>query len=95
MDTNLTKEERQHHWFTNGLHYGYPMCCIKNFLRMNFPHEEGPWIGTGYIACPKCAPEARKNFKKFVAEHITPNRKEPRPFPHDQHNAGLHPEWPE
>jgi hypothetical protein len=85
--------ERQHHWYQNGLLFGYPVCCIEHFVQ-NGKHEEGPWIGTGYIACPKCAPEARKDFRKFVAENITPNRKFHKPFPHDDHNEGLHPKWP-
>jgi hypothetical protein len=91
MDT----EERQDFWYQNGIRYGFPVCCVLHFLQMKLPHEKGPWTGTGYIPCPQCAPHARADFRKFVAEHITPNRKFHKPFPHDEHNEGLHPEWPE
>ncbi len=41
------------------------------------------WTGTGFIPCSMCVPAARADFKRFVAEHITPNRRHPEPFPKD------------
>jgi hypothetical protein len=65
-----------------GRFYGYPECCIEAF-----PCESvrvGPWMGTGFLACPRCAPTAERNFDAWVAEHIATGREASQPFPHGE-----------
>lgn len=45
--------------YLQGIIYGYPKCCIKNFLN-NFDKGgnvdyESVFLGTGYVPCKKCA----------------------------------------
>lgn len=45
-------------WRILGHYFGYPSCCISNFINDNEDPEKrarGPWIGSGYIACHECA----------------------------------------
>jgi hypothetical protein len=76
---------------TLGSYFGFPECCVKEFTanycettRRLYP--EGPWMGTGFIPCPCCAPAALE-FDQFVANHITPNRRCSTPFPNDDDNG--------
>lgn len=76
-----------------GIHYGYPTCCIRAFLhRLSMGeaeleadnaayHDHAPWYGTGYIPCSVCREAAAIDFDKFVAERIAPRRLEGVPFP--------------
>ncbi len=86
------------HWTAMGRLFGYPECCITDFMRrvrgdMTFQEmkEENasfhgkPWGNTGFIPCRTCRPDAEKDFVAFVAERITPNRKYDKPFPEDDY----------
>jgi len=63
-----------------GLYFGYPTCCVDDFIRV---YEEGtalPHAGTGgFVPCPKCQEKAGKD-PKGVAGLIT-NRVCARPYP--------------
>jgi hypothetical protein len=66
-------------WRALGQHYGYPACCIEEFLKDccqvtkdRFPGA--PWLGTGYIPCPCCAEKAISDFDDFVTAVIAPAR---------------------
>lgn len=45
--------------YSNGVHFGYPKCCIAYFIN-TFTHcnrikrPRPSHNGTGYIPCPKC-----------------------------------------
>lgn len=80
-------------WRLFGALYGYPACCIEQFctesqdevLASNAPggrrDDDAPWDGTGFIPCSDCAPAARADFPKFVAERIAPARQCKTTFP--------------
>jgi hypothetical protein len=73
----------------NGEYYGYPACCVAEFCKLGLKsdakrkvHRRGvPWWDTGFLPCASCRPFAMRNFARFVAERIAPNRKHDRPFP--------------
>lgn len=70
--------------------FGYPECCIANFLeRMEifFKNPKDPSIrvsrklhGTGYVPCPLC--NATKSKEELI-ETINKNRKHTKLFPHE------------
>lgn len=77
-----------------GAFFGYPTCCIEEFLPrfktslealMKEQDERSEaaltsWVGTGYIPCAACRPIAEQNFRAFVAERILPRRCTAEPF---------------
>jgi len=82
--------DREADWVEQGMHYGYPACCIVAFVdrcrRRSTPAwvlcVDHPWDGTGFVPCADCRPIAAADFSKFVAENIAPMRSHPHPFPH-------------
>ena len=75
-----------------GRYFGYPACCVAEFkatvsMATKFLYPNGPWLGTGFIPCSRCAPAAL-DFESFVAEHITPNRLCHLPFPQQPTGPG-------
>lgn len=71
-----------------GLHFGYPGCCVRDFVdRSDRPpagQDRGPWIGTGYIPCAAHALTAAADWDGFVRDVITPARACKQPFPHSR-----------
>lgn len=79
------------HLRSNGELFGYPECCIQNFMdNFRVPLEdiavvrltrEHPSVakfleGSGFVPCPSCASKIEeKGFSTFFWEHIAPNRK--------------------
>lgn len=67
-----------------GKHFGFPECCIAEFAK-NFcqttkaRYPRGPWVGSGFIPCARCA-EVALDFAKFLVERIVPNRQCVLPF---------------
>lgn len=65
--------------------FGYPECCIADFLGFVLAHMKGEepkrevrkLNGTGYVPCPTC----NKKTEKELRAVINSNRKEPLPFP--------------
>lgn len=83
----LTKSE----WFRlNGVYYGYPKCCIDNFIAMsgiNFARsartieQNKVHQNNGFIPCPVCA--ANIVAGKNNLQDLIKNRFCPEPFPND------------
>ena len=78
-------------WKALGKHFGYPECCVDEFLattcqatKDQFP--VGPWHGTGFIPCLRCADSAIA-FDQFIATRITPQRRCSTPFPETESDA--------
>lgn len=48
---------QQAHWLEMGQRLGYPVCCIRSFIKMLHLKEQWPnkWAGTGYVPCRLCA----------------------------------------
>jgi hypothetical protein len=66
-------------WQELGTLYGYPQCCINEFL-IEAGNQHGRKLkGTGYVPCRGC----NKKDKKELLEVIRINRKFPLPFPED------------
>lgn len=83
-------------WAVKGFMYGYPQCCIEEFVERGRagkrPHA-GPWDGSGFIPCKAHLKEATADFRAFVEKHITPNRVYDKPFPLDE-GGGESYKWP-
>ncbi len=74
-------------WEAFGLYFGFPACCTQEFMangcadtKRQFPH--GPWLGSGFVPCLKCAPAAQ-DLTRFVADVIQPQRLCSAPFPNE------------
>lgn len=72
--------ERAAAWLHDGQYYGYPSCCVNQFImdccietRKRFP--TGPWVGTGFFPCADHAKMIeRMGMREFVRQIIQPNR---------------------
>lgn len=61
-----------------GRYFGYPECCIKDFMsRDEAPEEKRQLCGSGYIPCPDCN---NKETYQILIE-INRNRVHYEPFP--------------
>lgn len=68
-----------------GEHYGYPPCCIAEFIEYVLNYDNAAvknrgkrqLHGTGYVPCATC----NKKTKKQLLFYIKRNRKEMLPFP--------------
>lgn len=68
-----------------GLQFGYPPCCVGEFVIRNIKNTHGErerrkFHGTGYVLCVKC----NQRSKAELLSYIEANRHFPKPFPeHD------------
>lgn len=80
-----------------GKHYGYPRCCIENFIAMKtLPTSERKelmkWGGyTGFIPCASCSDHVRSLVEDGIPlvdalRSLLWNRKCPKEFPEDEWN---------
>lgn len=81
---NSNKEDIQSiaYWVHMGAYYGYPDCCVNEFVYRILNREKAPkrkFYGTGYIPCKKC----NRKTKAQMLEYITKNRGHKQPFPYD------------
>lgn len=77
------------HFISYGRYFGYPDCCIEDFVKRvkQFkegkvgvrPKEKRKLHGTGYVPCPEC----NKLDKKTLVATIKANRAHDQPFPND------------
>ena len=77
-------------WEAYGIYFGYPRCCVDNFLRnvmIPFWYENknlypsGRLLdGTGFVPCPKCNKE---HTEKSLVALINSKRYCEDPFPED------------
>lgn len=70
-----------------GVYYGFPLCCIHQFVNGELTHRLPEWQGrtlpldgSGFVPCVKCAVE---KTEEQLIEEITRNRLSPIPFPDD------------
>jgi hypothetical protein len=70
-------KEKQEYWTKMGLMYGYPMCCIEEFLIVEIPRPVRKFSGTGYIPCAKC----NEKTEQVMIDEIEKNRTWHKPFP--------------
>jgi hypothetical protein len=81
-EVEITPELREQ-WIFHGLNYGYPPCCVREFISGQWNYAErnkGPWMGSGFVPCAECQPDAREDFIRFVQERILPFRRATQPF---------------
>lgn len=64
-------EDKKLTWVHNGRLYGYPECCIKDFLIVVLPRRDSVFSGTGFIPCEECC----KRDPLELVEEIAKNRK--------------------
>jgi hypothetical protein len=73
--------------YENGLYYGYPTCCINDFVirthneQAHEPLQELAGKYTGFVPCMKCSKKILS--KNLSAEDIIKNRKCKNKFPYD------------
>lgn len=74
----MTREE---FWFFTGKYFGYPECCIQDFLKRTrkitllTPDQERVHNGHGFVPCPQCAAKVKDSAELIV------DRKCTTPFP--------------
>lgn len=61
-----------------GKYFGYPKCCVEEFLKFEHMQDVRKLYGTGFIPCKKCnETKSRRELKSEIAR----NRICPTPFP--------------
>jgi hypothetical protein len=81
----MTFEKDTDHLWHNGLYYGYPQCCIDNFIetykkiQKRTDEQERAHMSTGFIPCHKHALEIIAG-QRTLESLILPTRKHNRPF---------------
>ena len=72
------------YYYKMGKAYGYPECCIKEFILRNSTYylfvdkykgkKKPGWFGSGFVPCEKCREilenTTRKEFKKWLGRDI-------------------------
>lgn len=58
-------------WFLSGVYYGYPPCCIEEFIAYaesgNFSDRPDRKLnGTGYVPCKSCNEKSEKELVKDI-----------------------------
>jgi hypothetical protein len=69
-------------WFLSGIYYGYPVCCIDEFIHYGETdsyedREKRKLCGTGYVPCEEC----NKKSEEELVEAINNNRLHWQKFP--------------
>ncbi len=83
MQALLATDARQLSWALYGVFFGYPPCCIREFVT-DFKRTNRKLRGTGYIPCKKC----NKTYtEQQLARRIALHRNCSIPFP--DRNPGL------
>jgi hypothetical protein len=81
----MTLSKPTEHIIYNGLYYGYPQCCIDNFIetyqkiKPRTDAQEQVHLCTGFIPCHQHALKILAG-KTTLEDIILPSRKEPKPF---------------
>lgn len=78
-------EFKDMHFVKQGLYFGYPPCCIVEFVEFTGDYMAGKrpsrglrkLHGTGYVPCKDCNKKTEKQLLKQIAD----NRKCELPFP--------------
>lgn len=84
MNERSITEEHKTYLINKGIYYGYPRCCIDDFLVTvedfqvrrirRLPRK---LTGTGYVPCPICNEKTEEELKDVINK----NRVCPIPFP--------------
>ena len=69
-------------WFLSGIYYGYPVCCIDDFIycgetKSYKSREKRKLDGTGYVPCSAC----NKKSEEELVQAINDNRLHWQKFP--------------
>ncbi len=71
-------------WMFNGMVFGYPDCCIVNFVERGaeihntgrsergVPFLDDNGVATGYVMCPMCANRPREELIADINENRAP-----------------------
>lgn len=76
-----------------GAYFGYPSCCVQEFVDFVKHLDSGKHIdrglrkltGTGYVPCVKCNEKSEQDLLSEIAK----NRAHPEPFPLDLQDRRL------
>ena len=78
----LNHTDRVLSWISQGMRYGYPPCCIGEFVihwikDTCHTRKKRKFDGTGFIPCIKC----NTRTKRALLKELAARRSEPKPFP--------------
>lgn len=89
MEENLYDIDRlKEVWSANGRYYGYPNCCIQEFIKRyieQYEHTEEQVSvanGTGFVPCIECTKKITDG--EINLEGLIKNRKHFNEFPNDE-----------
>lgn len=77
--TPVPRRKNTSQWIKAGLWFGYPKCCITQFIGDDIPGRNRDVSYGGFIPCDGCAQRIRD--KEITIEDLIQNRVEPKPFP--------------
>jgi len=82
IDNSEVPDGLGRHWLSTGIYFGYPMCCIAQFIN-GYPDKTAKngdvSQGYGFIPCDLHAQQIRDgktNLEKIITERVCPT-----PFP--------------
>jgi hypothetical protein len=80
-------KDKTNRWYViNGIYYGYPLCCIKNFCERGYKltkdQREISDNHFGFVPCPKCAKKILQ--KELDIIDLIKDRICEKPFPEDE-----------
>jgi hypothetical protein len=89
MKTKHPVSKYSEHWQERGRYYGYPECCIENFVnkvifRKLSKEQEQVHKNHGFIPCPECAKKVVEGITTL--EGLIKDRICKTPFPIDDHD---------
>ena len=90
-DCDKIFERNKHATYKLGIHYGFPACCIRYYMRRDInqrKEREGKmweWvaIGSGFVPCPKCAKQtciSGVSEKRYIENLVNKNRECEKPY---------------
>jgi hypothetical protein len=71
-------------WSIIGKYYGFPKCCVDEFISGASMGQTRKFDGTGYIPCEYCNENVEKDE---LISYINENRLHPTCFPEDGNNS--------
>lgn len=75
---------RYNRWSIMGKYYGFPECCVNEFVSGASMEQTRKFEGTGYIPCKQCNDNVEKDE---LISYINENRLHPTCFPEDGNNS--------
>jgi hypothetical protein len=84
-------------WFLSGVYYGYPVCCIDEFIYyaesgLYDEREDRKLNGTGYVPCKECNQKSERELLETISYNRLHWEKFPKSGP-DEDSFVDHSRW--